>query len=175
MLCQICSINPAGIKIAHVINDKKIEINLCKSCAEQKGMGNPLMNLPELFGNFMAEVLGEDIFEKSQKSKNIICTGCGTTWQDFQRFGLLGCDICYQMFDEDLNRVLRRIHGSNHHIGSRPSSQRKKIDASEIEIIKRELQAAIKNEDFELAAELRDMIKDAQMEMAKMENDGILR
>jgi len=175
MLCQVCHTNPAGIKIAHVIDEKKVEINLCKSCAEKKGLSNPMMTIPQLFGNFVSELLGEEILERSESAESVACTGCGLTWEDFQKTGLLGCDICYQMFQGDLGRVLRQIHGSNQHIGSRPRSQRSNVDVSELEIIKRELKAAIKNEDFELAAELRDMIHDAERHNDGQEGDGILR
>lgn len=175
MLCQMCHVNPAGIKIAHVINEKKVEINLCKACAEKKGLSNPMMTIPQIFGNFVAELLGQDVLEQSDASASITCTGCGSTWEDFQNTGLLGCEICYQIFQEDLSRVLRRIHGSSQHIGSRPRSQRSNIDRSEIEVIRKELQAAIRNEDFELAAELRDMIRDAERQNDGKQDDGILR
>lgn len=134
-----------------------------------------MMTIPQLFGNFVSELLGEEILERSDSGTGVICTGCGLTWEDFQNTGLLGCDICYQIFQGDLSRILRQIHGSTQHIGSRPRSQRSNIDVSEIEIIKRELKAAIKNEDFELAAELRDMIHDAERHGDGQTDDGILR
>jgi len=92
-----------------------------------------------------------------------------------KKTGLFGCDICYQVFSKDLNVILRRIHGSNQHIGNRPKSQRYVIDDFELKKIKLELQAAIENEDFELAAELRDMVRDTQSELNKKVDDGILR
>jgi len=177
MQCQICKNNPAGIKIAHVINDKKIEMNLCKSCAEKKGLNNPMTSLPQFFGNFIAELLGEEIFQRTQiTSSGKRCSGCGSTWDDFQATGMLGCDICYQVFREDLNGMLRRLHGSNQHIGSRPGSKRKTVDLDDVIVIKEDLKKAIENENFELAAKLRDMVRDAERQIStRHENDGILR
>ncbi|MFQ5676367.1 MAG: UvrB/UvrC motif-containing protein, partial [bacterium] len=103
------------------------------------------------------------------------CSGCGLTWDQFEKTGLVGCDSCYQVFSDDLNLILRRIHGSNQHIGSRPKSQRYRIDKSELKKIRLELQAAIENEDFELAAELRDMVRDAESGKVRKKEDGILR
>lgn len=174
MLCQFCKTNPSTITISHVVNSKKIEINLCTSCAEEKGVDNPLAALPQIFENFIAELIGEENLLRGTKQAGSTCDGCGVTWDDFQKTGMFGCDICYQTFQKDLDLVLRRIHGSNQHIGSRPKSQRHKLSESELEKIKRELQHAIENEAFELAAELRDMIRDAQRELDR-ENDGILR
>lgn len=175
MVCQVCKIRPAEVKLTQVINDKKIEIKLCKKCAEEKGIDNPLAALPQIFGNFILGLLGEDIYKSTKESSKIKCHQCGSTWDDFQRTGLLGCDICYQTFQNELNVILRRIHGSNQHIGSRPKAHRYYMSEAELEKAKLELQAAIKNENFERAAELRDMIRDAQREIDKKEKDGILR
>src|SRR3990172_5621551 len=162
MLCQLCKKNPATIKIAHILNQKKIEINLCSSCAEEKGVESPLVALPQVFSNYLAALFGNEIFSRKHQENDIRCEGCGTTWDKFQETGLLGCDICYLTFEKDLNVILRRIHGSTQHIGSRPKSLRHNIDKKELEKINIELKEAINNENFELAAELRDVIKDAQ-------------
>ncbi|MFQ5649635.1 MAG: UvrB/UvrC motif-containing protein [bacterium] len=174
MVCQFCRENPATIKIAHVVNEKKIEINLCTGCAERKGIANPMASLPQIFENFIAELVGKEILQRSTHAEGLQCARCGSTWDDFQKTGLFGCDICYQTFEQDLNIVLRRIHGSNQHIGSRPKSQRHKISEAEMRRIKVELQEAIESENFELAAELRDLVRDAQREL-DTENDGIIR
>ncbi len=175
MLCQVCQKNPAEIKISHAINDKKIQIELCKACAEEKGLNNPLLNLPQLFGNFLAQILGEEVFRSKRDAFETQCPECGATWDYFRETGLLGCDLCYQVFEEDLAVILRRIHGSNQHIGSRPRSHRYLVNESELEGMKMELQKAIEEERFERAAELRDMIRDAEREISKRNDDGILR
>ncbi len=175
MLCQICQNKTAEIKISHVINNKKMETNLCKKCAEEKGMNNPLMNLPKIFGNFITELIGEEFSKTKKESESNKCSKCGTTWEYFQKNGLLGCDNCYKTFQTDLNHVLRRIHGSNQHIGSRPKSCRQIVDDTELDKMKKNLHRAIKQEKFEKAAELRDIIRDVQREIDKRENDGILR
>lgn len=175
MLCQLCKIKTANVKISHVINSKKIEVNLCESCAEKKGVNSPMATLPQIFGNFITELLGNEILKRTGDEIDIKCEECGSTWESFQTTGLFGCDICYRTFEDDLDVILRRIHGSNQHIGSRPKSHRVNIDESELAKIKLELQSAIQRENFELAAELRDIVRDAQREIDKRENDGILR
>lgn len=171
MLCQLCKKNPATIKISYMIADKKSEMNICKECAEHKGIDNPINTLPQIFDNFIVELLGEHASGEDTWE----CESCGTTWEEFQKTGLFGCEICYQTFKDELDILLRRIHGSNKHIGSRPHSQRTHLDPAEIKRIERELQAAIASENFELAAELRDLIRDAQRELERKDDDGILR
>jgi protein arginine kinase activator len=175
MLCQICNVNTAEIKLTQIINSKKFEINLCKKCAEEKGVDNPLLPLPQIFGNFLMDLLDEDVIKRKKVRNKITCRGCGLTWDDFQRSGLFGCDVCYETFQEDLKVILRRIHGSNQHIGSRPKTHRHVINEAELKRIRLELQSAIKNENFERAAQLRDMVRDAQREIDNKKNDGILR
>ncbi|MFQ5864215.1 MAG: UvrB/UvrC motif-containing protein [bacterium] len=175
MLCQICNVNAAEVKLTQIINSKKLEMNLCKKCAEEKGIDNPLTALPQIFGSFLMSMLDEDIIKRRKVKSKIKCRGCGLVWDDFQKTGLFGCDICYDTFREDLKVILRRIHGSNQHIGSRPKTHRYVVQESDLKRIKLELQNAIENENFERAAELRDMIRDAQREIDKKENDGILR
>ncbi|MFQ6113254.1 MAG: UvrB/UvrC motif-containing protein [bacterium] len=175
MLCQICNVNTAEVRLTQIINSKKIEINLCRKCAEEKGIDNPLAALPQIFGNFLMGLLHEDVIKRKKVKSTAKCHACGLTWDDFQNTGLFGCDICYQSFQEDLKVILRRIHGSNQHIGSRPKAHRHVIDESELKRLRSELQKAIEKENFERAAELRDMVRDAQRELDRKANDGILR
>lgn len=175
MLCQLCKQNPATIKISHVIHNKTIEVSLCKDCAEEKGVENPLVALPQIFGNFIAELFGKELFAGKNTTDDKECGGCGLTWGDFQEKGLFGCDNCYQTFQSELDLIIKKIHGSTKHIGNRPKSLRRKLDKEELKRMQIELKEAILNENFELAAELRDMIRDAQRECNKIEDDQILR
>ncbi len=174
MLCQLCQVEKATIKVGHVVNDKKIEVQLCGVCAEERGMDATMTGLPQMFENFITELVGKDLLSRVEGDSGTACSGCGSTWDDFQKTGLFGCDICYQSFHPQLNVVLRRIHGSNQHIGSRPKSKRHQISETELQRIRMELQKAIDNENFELAAELRDMVRDACQGLSE-ESDGILR
>ena len=47
------------------------------------------------------------------------CARCGATLQDFRESGRLGCAECYQAFEVPLRDLLRRLHGSTHHMGER--------------------------------------------------------
>jgi len=175
MLCQLCKQKSATIKISHVINNKTIEVSLCKDCAEEKGVENPLVALPQIFGNFIAELFGKELFAGKNIEDDKECDACGLTWEDFQEKGLFGCDICYQAFQSELDLIIKKIHGSTKHIGNRPKSLRRKLDKEELERMKVELKEAIISENFELAAELRDVIRDAQREFNTIEDDKILR
>jgi protein arginine kinase activator len=134
-----------------------------------------LSDLPKVYGNLVMQLLGHDHNSTDETKKDLRCTSCGLSWDAFQKTGLLGCEVCYKTFGEDLNRILRKIHGSTKHIGDRPSSMRSVVDAGELKRVRNELDEAIANEDFELAAQLRDLIRDAERGLHEMSNDGILR
>ncbi|MDZ7260554.1 MAG: UvrB/UvrC motif-containing protein [candidate division KSB1 bacterium] len=166
MLCQICHLKEATIKLTQIINDTKKEINLCKSCAEEKGFTNPLSSFPQLFSGIILGLLGEESMATKKVEKNRVrCSGCNMTMSDFEKTGLLGCAECYQTFSEELKVILRRIHGSNKHIGSRPMNRRTRVPQPDLNKLRKELNLAIKKEQYERAAELRDLIRDVEREL----------
>jgi len=166
MLCQICHKNEATVKVTQIINKTKKELSLCKSCAEKKGLTNPLASFPELFGGLLVGILNESQFGIPQQiSSNAKCSGCGLAYEDFQKTGLLGCGQCYGSFMEELKILLRRIHGSNKHIGDRPVNKRIYVHQPNLTKLYSELQIAIEHEQFEKAAKLRDMIRDIERQI----------
>ena len=86
-------------------------------------------------------------------------------YEDFKKIGRLGCGECYTTFRASLVPLLKRIHGSNQHLGKSPSPVFvKEAKAAsklmeELEAAKLELQKAVKKEEFEEAASIRDKIK----------------
>ena len=168
MLCEICKKRPVAVSYTQVINNKKTQYSVCMKCAEEKGITNPLAGLPEVFGKIVANIIGEQLLpereEGKKKSSARRCPKCNTALDKFEKTGLLGCDECYQAFGKELNTLLRRIHGSNKHIGSRPRPRRVVTEERDLLKLRAELDLAINKEKFERAAELRDLIRDAERE-----------
>jgi len=168
MLCEICKKRPVAIAFTQVINNKKTQLAVCMKCAEEKGITNPLAGLPEVFGKIVANILGEELMlgasEISKKASGRCCPKCNTSLNKFEKTGLLGCDECYHFFEKELAMLLRRIHGSNKHIGSRPRPRRIISSAKDLVKLRAELAQAISKEKFERAAELRDLLRDAERE-----------
>lgn len=167
MLCQICEKNKATVRMKQVVNGKKSEFFLCQACAQHKGMPDPLADLPEVFGKIVANILGEELAKigggkkKSKRAQQKRCERCGISLADFERRGLLGCADCYHAFENEIKLLLRRIHGSNHHTGRRPQAYRRK-PAKNVVTLRKELERAIGQQQFERAAELRDLIRAAE-------------
>lgn len=103
------------------------------------------------------------------------CAGCGTTYSAFKESGLLGCPACYDAFADRLGPLIERAHeGGCHHVGKFPRRALKDIRAmgdaervetllgdirereERLETIRKSLAKAVRDEDYERAAMLRD-------------------
>ncbi len=162
MICQVCGIREATIKFTQVINQKKMEMHVCKVCAEEKGFTNPLSSFPKIVGGLILGIIGELPEKIKREHIDLKCNYCQLSWNEFQDKGLLGCGHCYESFVEPLKKLLRKMHGSNKHIGDRPANQRIIGDVDDLEKLHKDLERAIKSENYERAARLRDRIRDIE-------------
>lgn len=167
MQCQACKKAKATVRCTTVINDKKSENFLCEACAEKTGMSNPLGNIPELFGQIMAGILGEAAFSKQpgggrKRKHGASCPACGMTFERFEEKGKVGCAQCYKAFSGEMKILLRRLHGSSRHKGRMPHKSASVHAGANLPRLRRELQEAILEERFERAAELRNIIRAAE-------------
>lgn len=173
MLCEICHQNPATVKMTQIINDQKKEMNLCKSCADKKGLSNPFGGLPDIVGTIILGILSQGLAEHKKEAADttLVCKNCGQSIGKFEKTGILGCSECYQAFHEPLKNLLRRIHGSNKHIGSRPPKYRQHPELPNVSNLRLELQKAVEKEEYERAAMLRDSIRDLESQLRQEGQD----
>lgn len=165
MLCDICNKNPATVHLTEIIDEQMNELHLCEECASQKSV-----QMEQQFG--LSDLLaGLAEFNKpslERGAQDLKCSNCGLTYNDFKKMGRLGCGECYSTFKKYLGSLLKRIHGSNLHVGKSPLKVavglKKKIDLSGL---RQKLQKAIETEAFEEAARLRDQIKEMEKKQAQ--------
>ena len=161
MLCQQCQKKVANVHFTQIINGKKVEMYLCEQCASEKGqLGfSPQLNLGDFLWGFPGFVSNSS-YAQEEHPEELRCNACGMSFEDFRKTGKLGCGNCYSVFRENLNPILRRLHGNIEHTGKVP---RKVSDymrtTNELEKLRNELAAAIGNEEYEKAAEFRDRIR----------------
>lgn len=89
------------------------------------------------------------------------CPTCGFRWADFDRLHRLGCPTCYEAHAPQAMATLARIQPGLEHHGRRP------FDATadrEARLTKARLllKSALKEEDYETAAVLRDQIAELE-------------
>lgn len=175
MLCEKCKKNNASFFFEENINGKKRSLALCSDCAEEMKksgefqMGSSLFDsafIPSSFHNdiFGGLFSGAEMLPKSAGAKS--CPGCGYTFAEFRRVGKAGCSQCYSTFAAELAPSIRSIHGNSKHTGRAPAKAKaKNKKENELKALKKELKAAISDENFEEAAILRDKIRDIEANM----------
>lgn len=161
MLCQHCQQREAKVRLIKTIKGQTQEENLCEQCAQKIQELNifihPGADVPDflqaLFG-FMTKP------EKSGLPQEEKCPRCGLTFTQITRAGKLGCSVCYDKFEPQLESLLRRIHGGGQHVGKIPRRRGAAIkDKMELQKLKDKLAALIQQEKFEEAAVIRDQIR----------------
>lgn len=156
MVCERCNKRTAKVHLTQVINNKKTEINVCEYCARDLHQEAWGVNFHDFLGGLM--VNGYSTPVKSQQ--DVTCQECGITQYQFVKGGLLGCGKCYEVFQDQIIPLAKRIHGTVQHTGKVPkrTGGRARI-SKEIRTLKASLQEYISREEFEKAVELRDKIR----------------
>jgi protein arginine kinase activator len=91
---------------------------------------------------------------------------CGHTLNDFRKTGKFGCGECYNTFRAPVTETLRRIHSNPVHTGKIPSRSAGSLKRERMYAeLKKQLSAAVQNEDYEQAAKLHKQIKEMESEM----------
>jgi protein arginine kinase activator len=97
-----------------------------------------------------------DIREK----KDGECRYCRCTFSDFKATGMLGCPACYDEFREDIDAILVQTHGSSEHRGKRRAARPDGAPGdADVKHLASELSDAVRREEYEVAALLRDKIR----------------
>lgn len=166
MKCQICTEREARVHYTEMKDDEVRTLRLCEQCAEARGFTKmekkPEFSLPDLLAG-----MAEDKFAGLEtEASPHQCDRCGLTYPEFKKAGRLGCGECYEAFAAALLPLLKRIHGSENHVGKVPGNvQAEGSQAARLEDLRRELDLCVDAEDFERAAAIRDRIQ--QMEESR--------
>jgi protein arginine kinase activator len=160
MRCQICKKNEATIHLTEITDGVRTEMHLCEHCAQEEGVAvKSHLPINELLSSLLATQPSDDELLGDSEQK-VACPHCGFTLDQFTKEAVFGCPYDYEVFEKSLLPLLEKAHdGKTTHCGKAPSKT--SDDAKkQIELItlRQQLEAAVKNEDYELAAELRDKI-----------------
>jgi protein arginine kinase activator len=159
MLCTICKEKPATVHLTQIVGDKMQKLDLCEDCAKTKGINDPtsfgLADLDLVLGLGASQQL-----EQAAGGVELKCPRCGFTQADFKKSGRLGCPECYVTFAEGLRGLLKTMHKGTRHTGKAPEALRAtRENADRMKTLQAKLAKAIKDENYEQAALVRDEIK----------------
>jgi protein arginine kinase activator len=161
MSCDQCREREAVIHLTQIVNEQVTTLHLCERCAAEKGVESPSGVVKTPLGSFLA-AMGKNLPETVAAPRSgETCGRCGGSLQDFRESGRLGCPECYRSFEVPLRELLRRLHGSTHHVGERYAEHGGAPADGRVESaqLREQLRLAVETENFELAAELRDRLR----------------
>lgn len=151
--CDICK-KLATVHLTQIVNGKIHKIDLCETCAKEKGVTDP--NGFSLADLLASGVEGDDI---DPTHNDLVCGNCGFTPEDYKKLGRLGCPSCYENLKAMIAPMLTHMHKGIHHVGKTPEhTLARQADKHAASDIKEQLQQAINDERYEDAAQLRDQL-----------------
>lgn len=170
MLCQKCKAKEANTHVKSVVNGEYEEYMLCSDCAKEMGYTNLWSDMHSDFNSILGSFFSNALPARSQATR---CATCGSTYHDISKSGQVGCANCYELFLSELMPSIRRIHGNTTHCGKIPVNSVEENKAEyvttveeskepTVEDLKKQLADAVSEQNFELAAQLRDRIKEME-------------
>lgn len=158
--CDNCDL-PATHHSVEIIKGQKIEKHLCDQCAVAEGLAVKSDHMPinELLSNFV-KMHSSSEAEATDRSEPE-CSECGLTFSAFREHSLFGCPQCYTDFETALGPLLERAHeGGTHHVGKVPRrAGRSEERQKQLMRMRKRLEECVVEENYELAAKVRDEIK----------------
>ena len=160
MYCQICKKKEATIHLTEISDGVRNEMHLCEHCAQQEGVAmKGQLSINELLSNLLAtQPSDEDLLGTGDQGQ--ACPNCGFSIEQFAKEPLLGCPYDYETFEKALLPLIEKTHdGKTVHCGKVPSKAPPDLKQKmELMTLKQRLEAAVRSEDYEQAAQLRDKI-----------------
>ena len=165
MTCDECREREAVVHLTQIVNEQVNTIHLCEKCAAERGVESPALLTKTPLGTFLA-AMGKPGATESGAATPGTCPACGFSLADFREAGRLGCSECYVAFGGQLRDLIRRLHGSTLHVGERYAGMGSTSaaavpapTAADDSELRERLRRAVDEENFELAAELRDRLR----------------
>jgi protein arginine kinase activator len=150
--CDGCGRSTGRIRVYQSKGNDFTELWLCDTCANALGVEQE----QPIFGPSAGELLGSLVGDRTER----ICPKCGTRMRSIRETGRVGCAECYRVFHYRIQQLLEQAGLTETHVGRYPhrldSYKRLLIDR---ESLRSELEEALKNEDYEAAASIRDRMR----------------
>jgi protein arginine kinase activator len=109
----------------------------------------------------------EPVREPGPREPEVRCGPCGWSLAAFRRTGRLGCPACWTTFEAQLVPVLRKVQPQLQHVGKAPRTHARQAELRQRAAdLRGELDRAVRSEDYERAAALRDELREVERAQA---------
>ncbi len=160
MLCQRCKKKQASVHMTQIEDGKSKEVHLCDECSQKEGI---TMKGQVSLADFLAGLIKAPVSREASRLAELKCPDCGISYAEFQARGRFGCARDYDIFRKLVEPLLEKIHGGTEHSGKSPTHG---VDADALRLrlvtLRKQLALAIGDEKYELAAQLRDEVRNLE-------------
>lgn len=164
MLCNECGSNTACVHMIKVLNGVKTEQHLCEACASSAGEVCFSTGIHFSVNDLVKAMFSQEL--RASTAPGVTCPNCGMDFADFSRSGKIGCNVCYEVFHEQLEPILRRVHGTSCHTGKVPLKAGNAVRLRmKVKGLRQDLDKSVQCEDYENAAKIRDNIRVLEKEL----------
>jgi len=192
MKCQKCNEKFAIILIRQSLNGIDYEFSVCEDCAKLLGLWNTLnfnadfpaggnLFMPVIFPKLNSADLGVGYNTPDNNANmngNLKCENCNITIDDIRKNGRVGCSKCYDVFENQLVQLFRRVQSGETHRGRKKAQAAEcyeiRVLRDEIFNLQKQIKQAVKIEDYESAAAFKAQIgqKDKMIEKYRQKDEG---
>lgn len=67
--------------------------------------------------NFWKIFANSDFMPLIEENKELKCPGCNSTFDEIASKGKFQCPKCYETFESQIDEIIKKIQGSNTHVG----------------------------------------------------------
>jgi len=164
MKCEICKAHEATVHVTQISNGKIRKLDVCVNCAAKSG----LLSI-EVVNDQRADAVYANL--ENMPADTLHCAECGFTLEQFEKIGRLGCTSCYKYLKAAVIGSMLELDNFHPHHGKQPQRQlQQKSMRDAIEDKQKQLDTAIKKEDFTIAAHLRDEIRQLKLRYNNLVN-----
>lgn len=187
MICAYCKRDNAEYHFFTIRSNEIVMVHVCRSCKQEINLEEKTRELGNNL-DYLLDSLLHPPDPLDQQGLELSCDRCGTTLKEFKRTNFLGCANCYDVFANSIECVYleeygrldeRRVGGiipkaEEKISGDKEAGEKKPKKSDErkfsgraekgshdktLAMMMRDLKEAVRLENFEKAAEIRDRIR----------------
>ncbi len=158
MMCESCGQKPATVHLTQMLNSEVKKLHLCETCAVEHGLDvSGAVSITDV-------LLGLGGSREGEEQPDKVCSHCRMSLDDFRKSSRLGCRYCYEAFAAELEPLLEAMHRGLQHVGKQPSGTVATVPPTVVTLaeLRQELQEAVRAENYEAAARIRDSIRNLE-------------
>ncbi len=146
--CENCE-KKCTIHLTQIVGNQVVKVDLCEECPHAQKLQDP--DQFELLNQILDMPRAAP-----EEDSGIRCPTCGMSERQFQKYNRFGCAQCYEVFGEFVEKLLPQLHKDTKHRGKIPKPFEKEALRARVRDLNRQMEDAVKAEDFETAARVRD-------------------